>query len=587
MSTKMKPTGGQVPGLRVTAGLAAAVVASWAASAQAASPGVFPPNVVPPPMSMRAAQNFQNHPGDWARFVSRLPQSRGAKATRAGALARAGAAGPGSGWSLVTAIPNVNIGLSNPLLLTDGTVLVHNGDAPDWYKLTPDSKGNYANGVWTPIAQMPVIGGAQYSPLYFASAVLPDGRVIVEGGEYNGTNFGVWTNQGAIYDPVADQWTPVNPPSGGGGGWSQIGDAQSVVLPNGSFMLASCCAFPAVNALFNPATLGWTSTGSPTAGIGYQDEQGYELMSTGNVLTIDIWTNYFNGGPAYNAEQYSPLTGVWSDAGSSPVSLPDDPACGTFEIGPAAMRGDGKLIAFGGHTGCVAATAIDPTAIYNPVSGVWKQGPDVPSICGGDAATPCDLADAPAAVEPNGSILFAASSGYGETPTHFFEFSGANKITQVSDPLLNADVSGAYYYNFLVLPNGQVLMTDFTNVAEVYTPAGPRFAASAPKNISVPTTLTHGQSYTLNGQQLGGQSAGAYYGDDAQAATNYPIVKIVNAATGDVAYARTSNFSSMSIANATPSSATFAVPATIETGASTLYVIANGIPSAGVKVTVN
>jgi hypothetical protein len=372
-----------------------------------------------------------------------------------------------------------------------------------------------------------------------------------------------------------------------GPSWAEIGDAESVVLPNGTFMLASCCAFPAVDALFNAATLGWTSTGAPNAGINYQDEQGYELMSNNKVLTLDIWTNFFTGGAAYNAEQYSPLTGLWSSAGSTPVSLPDDPQCGTFEIGPAVMRGDGKLIAFGGHTGCVAATAIDPTAIYDPVSSVWHAGPDVPSTCGAASTTPCDLADAPAAVEPNGSILFAASSGYGENPTHFFEYRNGNKIAQVDDTLLYADISGAYYYNFLILPNGQILATDFSNIAEVYSPGGPPVAALAPKSITVPTTLVHGQSYMLSGKQLNGQSQGAYYGDDTQGSTNYPIVKIVNSATGDVIYARTSNFSSMSIANVNPSSATFAVPATIETGPSQLYVIANGIPSAPVKVTVN
>jgi hypothetical protein len=39
---------------------------------------------------------------------------------------------------------------------------------------------------------------------YFGSVVLPDGRVLVEGGEYNcasGSCNAVWTNQGAIYDP--------------------------------------------------------------------------------------------------------------------------------------------------------------------------------------------------------------------------------------------------------------------------------------------------------------------------------------------------------------------------------------------------
>ena len=47
-------------------------------------------------------------------------------------------------------------------------------------------------------------------PLYFASAVLPDGRYIMNGGEYN-NGADAWTKLGAIYDPVANVWTAVTP----------------------------------------------------------------------------------------------------------------------------------------------------------------------------------------------------------------------------------------------------------------------------------------------------------------------------------------------------------------------------------------
>jgi len=59
-------------------------------------------------------------------------------------------------------------------LLTDGTVIVSDcGWFGNWYKLTPDITGSYANGTWTQIATMPVINGVQYAPLGNASAVLP------------------------------------------------------------------------------------------------------------------------------------------------------------------------------------------------------------------------------------------------------------------------------------------------------------------------------------------------------------------------------------------------------------------------------
>ena len=120
-------------------------------------------------------------------------------------------------------------------LLTDGTVLIHEEQdnfPQKWYKLTPDNTGSYVNGTIKPIAST----SSAYGPLYFGSVVLPDGRYIIEGGEYNNGS-SAWTNLGAIYDPVKNKWTSMNPPSG----WNNIGDAQATLLTNGTYMQADCC----------------------------------------------------------------------------------------------------------------------------------------------------------------------------------------------------------------------------------------------------------------------------------------------------------------------------------------------------------
>ena len=116
-------------------------------------------------------------------------------------------------WQRVNNNPPVNIGTI--LLLTDVTVIGHQEDDQTgdvatlaWYKLTPDINGSYVNGTWTQIASLP----SGYGPLFFGSAVLKDGRVLVEGGEYNQYGSG-FSKLGAIYDPVANTWTSVNPPS--------------------------------------------------------------------------------------------------------------------------------------------------------------------------------------------------------------------------------------------------------------------------------------------------------------------------------------------------------------------------------------
>jgi len=77
------------------------------------------------------------------------------------------------------------------------------------------------------------------------------------------------------------------------------------------------------------------------------------------------------------------------------------------------------------------------------------------------------------------------------------------------------------------------------------------------------------------------------FGDEFQNATNYPLVRITNRATGHVTYARTHDHSSMGVATgATIVSTYFDVPARMDTGSSVLEVVANGIASVPVTVTV-
>src|ERR1039457_1318528 len=94
-------------------------------------------------------------------------------------------------WTPLTHQPAFAAGTA--LLLTDGRVLVHNTEFRAWWTLTPDLTGSYLNGTWKRAGALP----AGYGPLYYSSAVLPDGRVVIMGGEYN-LGKEVWTTLGAI-----------------------------------------------------------------------------------------------------------------------------------------------------------------------------------------------------------------------------------------------------------------------------------------------------------------------------------------------------------------------------------------------------
>src|ERR1041385_5435655 len=110
-------------------------------------------------------------------------------------------------------------GPDTALLMTDGTVLMHSWCSVTWWRLTPDKTGSYVNGTWSQAASL-----SNYRPFFMASEVLPDGRLIINGGENDasseGNSSGAFTTKGAIYDNVATTWTSVAPPSG----WTKIGD---------------------------------------------------------------------------------------------------------------------------------------------------------------------------------------------------------------------------------------------------------------------------------------------------------------------------------------------------------------------------
>jgi hypothetical protein len=150
----------------------------------------------------------------------------------------------------------------------------------------------------------------------------------------------------------------------------------------------------------------------------------------------------------------------------------------------------------------------------------------------------------------------------------------------------NAPFDSSYYGNMLILPTGQVLFTDFSNDIEIYTSTGTYNPAWAPRIQSAPATVSPSGSYVISGYLFNGLSQGAAYGDDVQAATNYPLVRITNRTTGHVFYSRTHDHSSMAVAFGGLVSTHFDVPADQELGISDLVVVANGIPSRSVTVSV-
>ena len=451
-------------------------------------------------------------------------------------------------------------------LMTDGTVLTQSASNPsNFYVYSPDSTGNYADGTWKQVGSLP----SGYAPSAGASAVLGTDKFAFVGGEYNydpgspSQNYQLQlTNKAAVYDPVSQKWTAIGHPKK----WDWIGDSPSTVLPNGNYLVGD--KLHTWDAYLNPKTLTWKKVGSKGKSD-FNSEEGWTLLANGTILTEDVKDTP-------NTETYNPSKHKWTGAGSTPAKLggpspyhscipygPKTKDCylPPGEIGPAILRPDGTVFATGdGQSG--SGYGDGHTAIYNSLSGGWSSGPNFPN---NDNA-----GDNFGILEPSGNVLIFGDSG------HVYEWNGSSFSA----------VSGLFTIGApLLLPTGQLLQIGYS--ASLYTPTGSPKSSWAPTISNAPTSISAAQTYQISGTQFNGLSQAMAFGDEYQNATNYPLVRVTMSGSGKVFYLRTHDHSTMGVATGSKTVSTnFDVPAGIPSGAATLVVVANGIASQSVSITI-
>ena len=460
-------------------------------------------------------------------------------------------------------------------LLTDGTVMMQeynsifgaNWATRRWWKLTPDQSGSYRNGSWSRLAD------SNLARTYFASSVLADGRVVACGGEYSdasGTIKQDWNNSCEIYDPVADTWTPFASPVKPGSGsiaWDEVGDASSTLLPDGTFVVG---ALDSANvAKLDPATLTWTAM-TPRPGVGTSNEDNWVLMPDNTIATPSC--------------QNPPTTWVYdisNDQWNRGNPLPNSVVDAGHETGPALLRYDGTAFFLGGNP---------HTAVYSPTaSPPWSNGVDLPDQDGKKIG----IVDGPAALMVNGNVLFGAGqisdTGDWSSPCWYFEFDGT-AFNRTNDPPNND--CPTYSTRLLLLPDGDVMFCreDDSSFYAYHSDAAIPQDGFRPVIQTCPASLVPGSTIQISGLQFNGLSQAVAYGDDSQTPTNYPLVRIVNKQSGHVRYCRTFNHTTVDASgNVVPSmgvatgaaviTTNVVIPDDIELGDSTLFVVANGIPS--------
>ena len=424
----------------------------------------------------------------------------------------------GPTWTKATHTPPASVGAM--LLLTDGRVLVHSepncsgctGNYSNWYTLTPDNTGSYVNGTWTQVASTP----SGYAPLFFGSAVLKDGKVVIQGGEYNcnPSCSALWQSKGAFYDPAANTWVSTTPPTK-----SNVGDAQSVVFPDGTWMLAQCCAIAFGNSTspvyytFNESTLSLTTISNSTDGkFDDFDEEGWTLLPNGQILTVDAYTsNTVVTGT--NSEIYTQSTNKWVR-----------PAAPSTSSGiPAARQEERQLRSW---------ARCSPTRWHSIRHRRQRllcrshrhlqhhhRNLDAQARTSSAARLPTMR---PPRLKPTATSSWKSARPRAPSRRRRSSTSGtARRWAAINNPP-NAVNTPSFYGHLINLPNGQIMYTDYSTDVEFLSPTGTFNSAWQPTITSVASTLTPGSTFTLSGTQLNGLSQASSYGDDFQNATNYP-----------------------------------------------------------------
>jgi hypothetical protein len=391
------------------------------------------------------------------------------------------------------------------------------------------------------------------------------------------------------------------------------------VLPSGQVLNYDLFQSIATNTgyaeKYTPSTGVWTSispadgTARGTLPVLSDPQVGFELgpilrLLDGRVLVIGanqhtaLYTpssNTWAPGPDMRAD----LTGPGGTIGNAPFGaddaaaaiLPNGHVYLTADAGPNPISLDASTKAGSASVRLPTTAGLQSTWSVAQADGKNTTIPPGAVIYSVDSSTSITLGT----FDSNGNLVTLKAlttqrniplvlGGIFSSPTQLFDFDpNARTMTPIAGPAGSLLASeGSFVTRMLVLPTGQLLLSDSSNQLYVYTPGGSPPAWLRPAIFDV--DYVGDGVFKLTGTRLNGQSAGASYGDDDQMDEDYPIVRLENPATGNVYYCRTTNWNSVRVDGHRPETVDFTLNSAVTPGRYELTVVGAGIASQPVRI---
>jgi Kelch motif protein len=284
--------------------------------------------------------------------------------------------------------------------LPDGRVLVAGGSYDDGteHYLASAEVFNPATGGFTAVGDMNV------ARVRAAAAPLPDGRVLVAGGN----NGSARLSSAEVFNPATGAFTTVNDMDG------DRARAAAAPLPDGRVLIAGGTqAAPLASAeVFNPTTNTFSSAGIGTMGTARRAPAAAPLPD-GRVLVAGGSND--DGGEHYlaSAEVFNPTTNTFSSAGIGTMS--------TARTGAAAAPlPDGRVLVAGGFDGSTRFSSAEIFAAANGFSVAVKGRKLLIRVQAGGKVSVSDAAarlNASAAKKKRRRLLLKSSDASGDPPT--------------------------------------------------------------------------------------------------------------------------------------------------------------------------